>query len=111
MSKLPLGPPKNDPQCLTVDVVSGLAGAADDVGPDDPPAAGPDVAAPDAAGPDDAEQPAVTSAAAATHRPIRTNGSFGRAKRDGSCISGTPGTIVAFPSEDSRRPAAGLAVA
>ncbi len=41
VSTLPGVPPKNDPQCLTVDVVSGLDIAEDDVRPDDPPAAGP----------------------------------------------------------------------
>ena len=51
MSKLPLGPPKNDPQCLTVDVVSGLATPQAMSGWTSPLAAAPDAAAPDAAGP------------------------------------------------------------
>jgi hypothetical protein len=81
MSRLPSVQPKNDPQCLTVDGVSGLAIAEDDPPADDPPAEGPD----------DAEQPAVTSAAAARHNPTRMNRSSGRAKRENPGISGTPG--------------------
>lgn len=80
MSKLPSVPPKNDPQCLTVDGVAGLTTAEDDPPAGDPPAEGPD----------DAEQPAVMIAAA-RHRPTRTNSSSGRAKRKDPGISGTPG--------------------
>jgi hypothetical protein len=82
MSTLPGVPPKNDPQCLTVDVVSGLDIAEDDVRPDDPPAAGPPAGDPDGEDPGDAEQPAAKSAAATTHSPARINGSSGRVTRD-----------------------------
>ena len=56
MSKLPLAPPKNDPQCWTVDVVSRLAIAAEDGRPAEWPA--------------DSEQPAEASTTAIAHSPI-----------------------------------------
>jgi hypothetical protein len=90
MSTLPGVPPKNDPQCLTVDVVSG-SDIAEDVRPDDPPAADPPAGDPDGEDPDDAEQPAAKSTAATTHSPARINGSSGRATGDDPCTSRTPG--------------------
>ena len=64
MSKLPLAPPKNDPQCWTVDVVSRLAIAAEDGRP--------------AEWPGDSEQPAEasTTAIAAAHSPIPAGSVF-----------------------------------
>ena len=64
VSKLPLTPPKNDPQCRTADVVSWVAIAVEDRRP--------------AEWPGDGEQPAEasTTASAAAHRPIPAASGF-----------------------------------